>query len=63
MSETGTVTAPKLGPQAWAWDHRQAEAPVLKPAGLKPRVVLTGHGDPLTGDDLTGTLTAAADRF
>lgn len=48
---------------AWAWDHRQAKASVRKLAGLKPSVVLSGHGGPISGDDLTQTLLAAADRY
>ncbi|MEX1220234.1 MAG: MBL fold metallo-hydrolase [Solirubrobacterales bacterium] len=47
---------------AWAWDHQQAKASVRKLAALGPTTVLTGHAAPLTGEDLTATLLAAADR-
>jgi hydroxyacylglutathione hydrolase len=47
---------------AWAWDHQQAKASVRKLAALNPATVLTGHADPLTGEDLKTTLLAAADR-
>jgi hypothetical protein len=32
-------------------------------AALGPSTVLTGHAEPLTGDDLTFTLLDAADRY
>ncbi len=47
---------------AWAWDHRQAKESVRKLAGLKPRMVFAGHGEPLAADDLTDVLLAAADK-
>ncbi|MDQ2700498.1 MAG: MBL fold metallo-hydrolase [Actinomycetota bacterium] len=47
---------------AWAWNHQQAKESVRKLAGLKPRTVLSGHGEPLRGEDLTDTLMAAADQ-
>lgn len=48
---------------AWAWNHQQAKESVRKLAGLSPKTVLTGHAEPLRGDDLTATLLAAADRY
>lgn len=45
---------------AWAWDHAAAKRSVLKLAALKPRTVLSGHGEPLRGDDLTPVLEQAA---
>ncbi len=48
---------------AWAWDHQQAKSSVRKLAALNPATVLTGHADPLKGEDLTTTLLAAADRY
>jgi glyoxylase-like metal-dependent hydrolase (beta-lactamase superfamily II) len=48
---------------AWAWDHQQARESVRKLAALGPATVLTGHAEPLTGDDLTTTLLTAADRY
>jgi glyoxylase-like metal-dependent hydrolase (beta-lactamase superfamily II) len=48
---------------AWAWDHQQAKESVRKLAALGPATVLTGHAEPLTGDDLTTTLLTAADRY
>jgi len=47
---------------AWAWDHQQAKASVRKLASLEPTTVLTGHADPLVGEDLMPALLAAADR-
>jgi len=47
---------------AWAWDHQQAKESVRKLAALKPQTVLSGHGEPLRGEDLTGTLLTAADQ-
>lgn len=46
---------------AWAWDHAEAKRSVLKLAGLRPRTVLAGHGDPLRGEDLTPVLERAAE--
>ncbi len=46
---------------AWAWDHAEAKRSVLKLAGLKPQTVLSGHGEPLRGDDLTPVLERAAE--
>lgn len=48
---------------AWAWDHQQAKDSVRKLAALAPKAVLTGHAEPLTGEDLTSTLLSAADRY
>lgn len=45
---------------AWAEDHQEAKRSVLKLAELEPQTVLTGHGDPLRGDDLTPVLERAA---
>ncbi|MGA7397184.1 MAG: MBL fold metallo-hydrolase [Solirubrobacterales bacterium] len=56
----GTASVPH---PAFAWDHQQAKRSVRKLAELKPRIVLTGHGGTLQGDDLTPTLLAAADKF
>lgn len=47
---------------ARAWDHQQVKASVKKLTTLNPAKVLTGHADPLIGEDLTSTLRTAADR-
>jgi glyoxylase-like metal-dependent hydrolase (beta-lactamase superfamily II) len=56
----GTASVPH---PAWAWDHQKAKESVRKLAALSPSVVLTGHAEPLVGDDLSGVLLDAADKF
>lgn len=56
----GTASVPH---PAFGWDHQQAKESVRKLAALKPRTVLTGHGETLQGEDLTPALMAAADKF
>ena len=48
---------------AWAHDHQQAKESVRKLAALEPRTVGAGHGEPLRGDDLRGTLERAAEKL
>ena len=48
---------------AWAWDHAQAKESVRKLAALEPRVVGTGHDEPLRGDNLRATLERAAEKY
>ena len=48
---------------AWAWDHAKAKQSVRKLAALEPRVVATGHAEPLRGDNLRETLERAAEKY
>jgi hydroxyacylglutathione hydrolase len=48
---------------AWAWDHAKAKESVRKLAALEPRVLCTGHGEPLRGDNLRETLERAAEKY
>jgi glyoxylase-like metal-dependent hydrolase (beta-lactamase superfamily II) len=48
---------------AWAWDHAKAKQSVYKLAALEPRVVATGHAEPLRGDNLRETLERAAEKY
>ena len=48
---------------AWAWDHAKAKESVRKLAALEPRIVGTGHNEPLRGDDLRATLERAAEKY
>ena len=56
----GTASVPH---PAWAWNHQKAKESVRKLAALSPSVVLTGHAEPLVGEDLTGVLLEAAEKF
>ncbi len=46
---------------AWAWDHAMAKESVRKLAALEPRLLCTGHGEPLHGENLRETLLLASD--
>jgi glyoxylase-like metal-dependent hydrolase (beta-lactamase superfamily II) len=48
---------------AWAWDHAKAKESVRKLAALEPRIVGTGHNEPLRGDNLRATLERAAEKY
>lgn len=48
---------------AWAWDHAKAKESVRKLAALEPRVVGTGHAEPLRGENLRETLERAAEKY
>jgi glyoxylase-like metal-dependent hydrolase (beta-lactamase superfamily II) len=47
---------------AWAWDHTQAKESVRRLAALEPRVVGTGHDQPLVGENLRAVLERAAEK-
>src|SRR5947199_9317 len=48
---------------AWAWDHAKAKESVRKLAALEPRVVGTGHNEPLRGGNLRPALERAAEKY
>jgi hydroxyacylglutathione hydrolase len=48
---------------AFAWNHQEAKRSLRRLAELEPRVVGTGHDEPLRGDNLRATLEAAAEKF
>ena len=48
---------------AWNWDHAQAKESVRKLAALEPKVVCTGHREPLRADNLRETLERAAEKY
>lgn len=48
---------------AWDADHRQAKESVHKLAALEPKIVCTGHGDPLRGENLRAKLDEAAEKL
>lgn len=48
---------------AWGWDHAKAKESVRKLAALEPRLVCTGHDEPLRGDNLRPTLERAAEKY
>jgi hydroxyacylglutathione hydrolase len=48
---------------AWGWDHAKAKESVRKLAALEPRIVGTGHDEPLRGDNLQATLERAAEKY
>ncbi len=48
---------------AWAWDHARSKESVRRLAALEPKVVCTGHGLPLRGDNLRETLERAAEKL
>lgn len=47
---------------AWAWDHELAKRSLRRLAELEPRLLGAGHGLPLRGEGLRGTLERAAER-
>jgi glyoxylase-like metal-dependent hydrolase (beta-lactamase superfamily II) len=48
---------------AWAWDHAKAKESVRRLAALEPKVVGTGHNEPLRGEDLRPALERAAEKY
>jgi hydroxyacylglutathione hydrolase len=48
---------------AFAWNHQEAKRSLRRLAALEPKVVGTGHDEPLRGDNLRATLEAAAEKF
>jgi hydroxyacylglutathione hydrolase len=48
---------------AFAWDHQKAKESVRRLAALEPRVVCTGHDEPLRGENLRETLEHAAEKY
>lgn len=48
---------------AWAWDHARAKESARRLAELEPKVVGTGHAEPLRGENLRPALERAAERF
>jgi len=48
---------------AWAWDHAKAKESVRKLAALDPKVVGTGHDQPLRAESLRETLERAAEKY
>jgi glyoxylase-like metal-dependent hydrolase (beta-lactamase superfamily II) len=48
---------------AWAWNHAKAKESVHKLAALEPKVVGTGHNEPLRGEDLRPALERAAEKY
>jgi hydroxyacylglutathione hydrolase len=48
---------------AWAWDHAKAKESVRKLAALDPKVVGTGHEQPLRAESLRETLERAAEKY
>src|SRR3954447_11311060 len=48
---------------AWAWDHTKAKESVRKLAALEPKLVGTGHNEPLRGDNLRPALERAAAKY
>lgn len=48
---------------AWAWDHAKSKQSVRKLAALEPKVVCTGHDEPLRGENLRATLERAAEKY
>lgn len=47
---------------AWAWDHAMAKESVRRLAALEPRLVATGHAEPLRGPNLREVLERAAEK-
>lgn len=48
---------------AWAWDHAKSKESVRRLAALEPKVVCTGHDEPLRGENLRETLERAAEKY
>jgi glyoxylase-like metal-dependent hydrolase (beta-lactamase superfamily II) len=48
---------------AWAWNHAKAKESLRRLAALEPRIVGSGHEEPLRGENLRPTLERAADRY
>ncbi|HKP92213.1 MAG TPA: MBL fold metallo-hydrolase [Thermoleophilaceae bacterium] len=59
-AQIGLKGPPRVPHRAFNWDHAMARESLRKLAGLKPRMALPGHGDPLAGD-VAGTLRYAAE--
>jgi hydroxyacylglutathione hydrolase len=59
-AQIGLKGPPRVPHRAFNWDHAMARESLRKLAGLKPRMALPGHGDPLDGD-VAATLLYAAD--
>lgn len=47
---------------AWAWDHELAKQSLRRLAALEPRLVGSGHEEPLRGENLRATLERAAEK-
>jgi len=50
-------------PSYSTWNKQMARESVVVLAGLEPRVLATGHGAPMTGDDITHRLRIFANNF
>jgi glyoxylase-like metal-dependent hydrolase (beta-lactamase superfamily II) len=48
---------------AWGWDHAKAKDSVRRLAALEPRLVCTGHAEPLRGENLRPALERAAEKY
>ena len=48
---------------AWSWNHAMAKESVRKLAALEPKVLGTGHDEPLRGENLRETLERAAEKL
>jgi len=48
---------------AWSWNHAMAKESVRKLAALEPKVLCTGHEEPLRGENLRETLERAAEKL
>jgi glyoxylase-like metal-dependent hydrolase (beta-lactamase superfamily II) len=48
---------------AWAWDHAKAKESVRRLAALEPKVLCTGHAEPLRGENMRETLERAAEKY
>lgn len=61
----GHFSKQKIGgpPRYSTWNWRKAKESVATLAKLKPRVLGTGHGLPLTGDNITQVFLKFADKF
>ena len=57
--QTGLKKPPRLPHPAFNWDEGQLRTSLLKLAALRPRVVWSGHADPVT-DDVPGVLESLA---
>jgi glyoxylase-like metal-dependent hydrolase (beta-lactamase superfamily II) len=57
---TGEASVPH---PAWNWDHAKAKDSIRKLAALEPRLVCTGHDEPLRGENLRPALERAADKY
>jgi glyoxylase-like metal-dependent hydrolase (beta-lactamase superfamily II) len=57
------IKRPKISGPPWysTWDKRVAKESVAALAGLKPRVLASGHGLPMAGNGIAGELRALAE--